>query len=471
MTMGMRFDQGQQMGLGLRPSPSLIAFTEILQLSGQELDALIQAELERNPALELREVARCPACGDPLLANGACYRCARGESLARSAAGDVAELDDDELDAFRTVADQRSLTEHLLLELAAVLSDDDLAIAEFLIGELDERGMLAMPVATVAASLRVDEARVMRVLVALQHAGPLGLGARSVAECLRIQLERWAEVGATHPLAAALVDDHLDDLAHGRYAAIAAALGATTDEVIAGRDFIRSHLRPYPVAEQTDLLPWDRQTGPGSVAPDVVLRYGRDGEIEIEIVRSLRTGLAIDPLYRRLGAGAAGGGDGSGPAARAATPMTDAERAHVAEHVERARRFLSFIDDRRATMQRVTAYVVRTQDAFIRRGPRYLVPLTRAEVAEALDLHESTISRATAGKHVMLPNRHVIPYASFFRAALSVQDVLRELIETESTPLTDTELATRLAERGFKIARRTVAKYREQMGLLPSALR
>lgn len=469
MTMGMRFDQGQQMGLGLRPSPSLIAFTEILQLSGQELDALIRAELADNPALELRDVARCPACGDPLLANGACYRCTRGETLARSAAGDVAELDDDERDVFRTVADQRSLTEHLLLELAAVLDDDDLAIAEFLIGELDERGMLEMPVATVAASLRVDEARVLRVLRALQHAGPLGLGARSVAECLRIQLERWAEVGATHPLAAALVDDHLDDLAHGRYAAIAAALGATTDAVIAGRDFIRSHLRPYPVAEHTDLLPWDRQSGPGSVAPDVVLRYGRDGEIEIEIIGSLRTGLAIDPLYRRLGAGAAGGGDGA--ASGSAVPMSDAERAHVAEHVERARRFLSFIDDRRATMQRVTAYVVGVQDAFVRRGPRHLVPLTRAEVAEALDLHESTISRATAGKHVMLPNRHVIPYASFFRAALSVQDVLRELIETETTPLTDTELAARLAERGFKIARRTVAKYREQMGLLPSALR
>lgn len=470
MTMGMRFDQGQQMGLGLRPSPSLIAFAEILQLSGGELDALIQAELASNPALELRDAARCPACGDALLANGTCYRCARGESLTRSAARDVAEIDDDELDVFRTVADQRSLTEHLMLELAAVLPDDDLGIAEFLIGELDERGMLAMPLATVAASLRVDEARVGRVLTALQHAGPLGLGARSVAECLQIQLERWAEVGATHPLAAALVADHLDDLAHGRFAAIAAALGVTADEVVAGRDFIRTHLRPYPVAEQTDLQPWERQTGPGSVAPDVVLRYGRDGEIGIEIVGSLRTSLAIDPLYRRLGAGEAADGGAAAGAGRGAA-MSAADQAHVAEHVERARRFLAFIDDRRATMMRVTAYVVRCQEAFVRHGPRHLVPLTRSEVAEALDLHESTVSRATAGKHVMLPNRHVIPYASFFRAALSVQDVLRELIETETTPRTDTELAALLAERGFKIARRTVAKYREQMGLLPSALR
>ncbi|MEO8083659.1 MAG: RNA polymerase sigma-54 factor [Ardenticatenales bacterium] len=463
MTMGMRFDQGQQqsMGMGMRPSPSLIAFTEILQLSGMELDTLVQQELASNPALSLQDVERCPACGDALLSNGKCYRCARGETLDRGAAQSVQEADDEEFDVFRTVADQRSMAEHLMLELAAVLPDADLDIAEFLVGELDGRGMLEMPLATVAASMRVDEARVERVLLTLQGVGPLGLGARSVAECLRIQLARWAEVGATHPLAEALIDHHLDDLAHGRFGAIAAALGATTDEVMAGRDFIRTHLRPYPIAEQTDLSPWDRQTGPGSVAPDVVLRYGRDGSITVEVIRSTRTALAIDPLYRELG----------GDAGTLRSHMSADEQAHVVEHLERARRFMTYIDERRSTMQRVTEYVARVQEDYIRRGPRHLRPLTRSEVAEALDLHESTISRATAGKHVMLPDRHVIPYASFFRAALSVQDVLRELVDNETTPLTDTELVDLLAERGFKIARRTVAKYRDQMSILPSALR
>lgn len=461
MTMGMRFDQGQHQTMGMRPSPSLIAFTEILQLSGQELDTLVQQELASNPALALRDVERCPACGDMLLANGTCYRCARGETLDRGAARDVSDVDDEEFDAFRTVADQRSISEHLMLELAAVLPDEDLDIAEFLIGELDARGMLEMSLSTVAASLRVPEARVERVLAALQSVGPLGLGARSVAECLRIQLARWAEVGATHPLAEVLIDGHLDDLAHGRFGAIAAALGTTTDEVMAGRDFIRTHLRPYPIAEQTDLSPWERQSGLGSVAPDVVLRYARDGSIAVEVISSTRSALSIDPLYRELGSGAGAQG----------TRMSADDRTHVLELVERARRFLTYIEERRATMQRVTEYVVRVQDAFIRHGPRHLRPLTRSEVAEALDLHESTISRATAGKHVMLPDRHVIPYASFFRAALSVQDVLRELVENERAPLTDTELAELLAERGFKIARRTVAKYREQMSILPSALR
>jgi len=469
MTMGMRFDQGQHMSM--RPSPSLIAFTEILQLTGQELDTLIQDELAANPALELRDVERCPACGDALLSNGTCFRCARGETLSRDAARDAADFDDEDLDVFRTVADQRSMTEHLMIELAAVLSDDDLEIAEFLIGELDDRGMIQMPLATVAASLRVGVERVEHVLQALQSVGPLGLGARSVAECLHLQLARWAEVGATHPLAKDLVTHHLDDLAHGRFSAIAAALGATTDDVIAGRDFIRTHLRPFPVAELIDLQPWDRQTGPGSVAPDVVLRYGRDGGITVEIVGSLRTGLSIDPLYRSLGGAAMSASSPSDSTAGTPDTMSATDRAHIADYVERARRFLNYIDERRATMLRVTTYVVRVQEAYVRHGPRHVVPLTRSEVAEALDLHESTISRATAGKHVMLPNRHVIPYASFFRAALSVQDVLRELVDSEPVPLTDTELAAQLSERGFKIARRTVAKYREQMGILPSALR
>lgn len=461
MQMGMGFGQHME----LRPSPSLIAFTEILQLSGLDLQQMILAAVAENPALELTEAEVCPACGDVLLPDGSCYRCRRGEDLASGAAQALVEVEEDEGDLLARVADQRTIQEYLLVELATMLDETDLPIAEYLVGELDERGFLDEPLDLAAASLGVPLARVEAVLQALQSVGPLGIGARSVEECLQLQLDRWAEVGVDHPLARALVIHHLEDLARGKYGQLARALGVDHEAVLAARDFIRSHLRPYPIAERADLVPWDRQTGPGLIAPDVVVRLGPNDEVEVEIVESKRYGLALDPAYRELAARIE---SGSGPSP---AELSARDRQHIQDHVGRARQFLTHIRERRATMRRVATYVMARQEAFLRHGPRHLVPLTRAEVAEALDLHESTVSRATAGKYVLLPSRHVVPFGTFFKVALSVHDVLREIIQHEPHALTDTELAEELQARGYGVARRTVAKYRDQMGILPSSLR
>ena len=115
--------------------------------------------------------------------------------------------------------------------------------------------------------------------------------------------------------------------------------------------------------------------------------------------------------------------------------------------------------------------MIERQEPFLRQGVRHLAPLTRAEVALAIGVHESTVSRATANKHVQLPSHEVIPFAHFFTASLSVKDVLTELISRETTPLTDQELVEILKAKGFDVARRTVAKYRNQLGILASTLR
>lgn len=463
MTMRMGMDFGQHMEM--RPSPSLIAFTEILQLTGVQLQEAILQAVADNPALEMVENEICPACGDPLLSDGTCMRCTKGEHLVDDAERAVAEYDDDERDVLSRVADQMSLQEHLLTELATVLDEEDWPIAEFLVGELDERGFLDMPLETVAASLEVPLDRVTRVLEVLQRVGPLGLGARSVEECLRIQLERWAEMGAENELARTLAIEHLDELGQGKYSQLARRLGVEYDDVIEARDFIRTHLRPYPVAEDEDTELWDSGGGAGFIAPDVVVRVV-DGEIDVGILESRRYALSISPLYDDYAARIAEGRE-IAPGER----LSDEDVKHIASQVGSARQFMTHVRERRETMRRVSAYVMARQQEYLRRGPRYLKPLTRAEVAEALALHESTVSRATAGKYVLLPNKQVVPFASFFKAALSVQDVLRELVDNEEEPLTDSELAEMLTERGHRVARRTVAKYRNQMGILPSSLR
>jgi RNA polymerase sigma-54 factor len=139
--------------------------------------------------------------------------------------------------------------------------------------------------------------------------------------------------------------------------------------------------------------------------------------------------------------------------------------------VARAKLFMSNINQRRETMMRIARVLVEVQEDFLRHGVRHLRPLTRAQVAERTGLHESTVSRATAGKYVMLPNRMVIPFSDFFTASLSIKDVRKEIIVREGRPLTDREIVSLLRDEGIRVARRTVAKYRSQLGILPSTLR
>jgi RNA polymerase sigma-54 factor len=167
--------------------------------------------------------------------------------------------------------------------------------------------------------------------------------------------------------------------------------------------------------------------------------------------------LRLNPLYRDL--------------ARQAAQLEDDEREHVQEYITRARTFLANLRQRESTLKTISETIVRYQEAFLRHGVRHLVPLTRAEIAAEIGVHESTVSRSTANKVILLPSNDLMAFGEFFRAARPVQDVLRELVENESEPLSDSALAQMLEERGYPIARRTVAKYRDQLQILPSTLR
>ena len=463
MFLGMSGSQRQEM----RISPSLIQYTQILQLSGLELRDLIMQELEDNPALRLEERGICPACGDPLRTDGICYRCRRGERLEVAEAHALLEAGDPDeaYDAIMAIPDQASLEEHLIIELGAVLQEEDLPIAEFLVGELNDRGFLETPLDLVAATLSVPLRRVEMVLDALQHVGPLGMGARSVRECLAIQLSRLEEQMGPLPLVRALIEEHLEDLAAGRYAQLAGRLGVDQPEILGARDLIRAHLRPYPIAEDIDSAIWERGSTTGAAAPDVIIRAAEDGEsFLVEVVESRRFQLSVNPVYDDLASRLQG-------RAEAPPGLSAQDRQHVQDQVKRAQSFLGFVQERRNTLERVSSFIVGQQAGFLRQGPSALRPLTRAEVAAALSLHESTISRATKDKFAMLPNRRVVPFSTFFHAALSAQDALRSLVEDEPHPYTDIELAELLKAKGHPISRRTVAKYRQLLGILPSNLR
>jgi RNA polymerase sigma-54 factor len=249
------------------------------------------------------------------------------------------------------------------------------------------------------------------------------------------------------------------DLGEHKFGKIAHELHISTDAVAAVWNFVKTKLNPHPghgVAATNDR---DRDTRSMYILPDVIISR-KDDEFEIDVVESRRFFLRINPMYAQLG----GGQD-------SAAPLNQDDRKHVQQYVSRAKLFIANINQRRQTLHNITRCLVARQREFLSEGVRHLKPLSRAAIAEELGIHESTVSRATAGKYVMLPSGEVIPFSHFFTPSLSIKDVIKEFVERENRPLTDAEIADRLRENGINIARRTVAKYRMQLNILPSSLR
>lgn len=445
------FEMSMMPEMGMRVTPALLNLAQLLALPSLDLQQLVQQELNENPALEEVETyeAACGRCGS-LVIDGICLNCASGDAVSE---GPPARRDE-EIDPLLFVAAPRSLTETLLQDLYASLPDSDHPIALALVGNLDERGFLAEELEVLADTLGIELARVEQVLQRLRELGPPGIAARDTQECLLIQIDLLEGQGVSCPHARAIVAEHFDDLGAGRFKQIARSLRASADEVEAARAFIRRYLWPYPAqAAFADSAPPQRTRY--RTADIAIVR--RDNSFAVEVLHSPRRVLRLNPLYQDL--------------ARKAASLPEDERTHVQEYIARARVFLTNLRQRESTLQRIGESIVERQEPFLRHGVRHLIPMTRAEIAAELGVHESTVSRAIAEKTSLLPNGTLLPMSEFFVAARGVQDVLRELIVNEPRPLSDEELAKLLADRGHPIARRTVAKYRDLMKIPPSHLR
>ena len=470
--MEMTQDISPQMGM--RVSPRLVAASYILELSSQELQQAIAQEISENPAMELVEKETCPACGGPLQGS-ICPACLSLQKISpASQDADYDSSDDyindmnlsapsaeEDFDPFTQVAAQMSLAERLLNDLQTMLPKEDMALAVYLVGNLNDNGYLQVSVEEVAHQLDVPQADVERVLAALQSLEPIGIGARNLRECLLIQIAYLQGEGISCDVATEIVKNHLQELAEHKFSRIASELGVGIEDVAEASDFIRHRLNPFPAQGYGTPDPGSSEGRATIILPDVIISEGERESFEVEVIESKRFFVRITPLYQQLAAGLD----------REPARFTEDERRHIKQYVSRAKLFIANINQRRQTLQKITEYIVEAQRAFLLNGVRQLKPLTRAAVAYHLGMHESTVSRATASKYVMLPNRKVIPFSDFFTASLSVMDVMKELIASETSPLTDQEIADELARRGIVIARRTVAKYRDQLSILPSFLR
>ena len=197
--------------------------------------------------------------------------------------------------------------------------------------------------------------------------------------------------------------------------------------------------------------------------PDVIVRRTEAG-FEVEAVGVEAFALSVNPMYRNLYNEIK---TGSGK-------HNEDQKRHVTEHVERAELFLKNLQQRRQTLKNITRCIVEFQTGFLETGSRqFLRPLTRTKIARALNVHESTVSRATSNKFIQLPNQDVVSFQIFFNSSLSVKDTIETLIHEENPkhPLSDQQIVNLLQERGFNVARRTIVKYRESQKILSSTRR
>jgi RNA polymerase sigma-54 factor len=469
----------------LRVSPRLITSSTILHLSADELEHAINQEQLENPALDITEQRICLFCGTRIYGNvcTACGYFAPHEQFTQPLPSEpetsplyepgadtwasqlqtpydmdnygFMEIDgDDAYDPMARIPTNESLSEMLLQHLEALIPPDDALIAEQLVGNLNERGYLEISIQQIAEHLQVPLERVEYVLSQLHTLEPLGIGARNPRECLLIQLQALSEQSTPHPLAALLIDRYLDQLGHSQFHEIARQLKRPEQEIRQASHYIRTMLHPFPALIYQDSKGTQPLSGITYIRPDVIIRKGEMG-FEIELIEEKR--------YKfRLNTRSSSSLAETMPAVKSGDLQT-----YLHLNNDRARFFVDCVQRRWRTLRRVAELVVDYQREFLEKGVRYLRPLTRAEVATRLNIDEGTVSRATANKYIMLPNGRLIPFSDFFDSSLGVKDILRELIRSEVPRhrLSDDELARLLNSRGIPVARRTVTKYREEMGI------
>ena len=482
-------------------TPQLMQAIKLLQLSNLDLAAYVEGELERNPLLERsgegeadaaprpseREASPAPqpAGADwteaprdrnfgaaperppsdlddvpPADADAASSR-SNGEMPAGYSewAGTGAggrDSSDYNLEAFVSV--ETTLADHLAEQLALTIADPARRmIGQYLIDLVDEAGYLGGDLALVAERLGAAPAEVEAVLAILQGFDPPGICARNLNECLAIQLK---ERDRFDPAMQALVA-HLDLLARRDLAALRKLCGVSEEDLSDMIAEIRQ-LNPKPgLAFGSTLVQ--------SIVPDVFVRPGPDGGFTVELNSDTLPKVLVNQSYH---------------AEIAKTAKNEKDKTYLADCLQSATWLIRALDQRAKTILKVSTEIVRQQGAFFSHGVQHLRPLNLKTIADAIDMHESTVSRVTANKY-MATNRGIFELKYFFTSAIAAADGgeahsaeavrhrIRQLIEAERPDqvLSDDTIVEKLREAGIDIARRTVAKYREAMRIASSVQR
>ncbi len=468
-------------------APQLRQSLELLQAPVMELQKLIRAEAELNPTLEVSDAAP----SEPLEVEPSVQR--DSESALNAETPDTgannesepAEMDfSRELDIlsrmdreesryyFQHISPEQeerrqyrydSITQSVSLQGVLMeqlrlseLNAEDCQIGELIIGSINEHGYLVSDLSELAESAGYGEAKLRLLLDVVRTFDPPGIGARDLRECLLLQLKR---MNRQRRLEYRIVENHLDLLAAHKFQRMARLLRVSEKKVRAASRFIAT-LHPRP----GDL--YGANSSPAVVPEIVVSRRGNGYAVELidEYIPRLRISRRYEELLR----------DGE---------TSPEAKKYIAERIRAANYMINSISQRQSTLRRIAEEIVRVQAPFFEKGTSGLKPLTMAQVAETVGVHETTISRAASGKYARTP-RGVFELKYFFTTGIKksggetvsnryIQEQIAEMVrrENKTHPLSDLAIVARLQQQGYRVSRRTVNKYRTLLKIPPSNLR
>jgi RNA polymerase sigma-54 factor len=447
-------------------APQLQQSLLILQAPVLELRNLIQQEIQTNPTLEEESL-------EPTLEDRRREHEEFQEEFER-----LAKLDEEWRDYmaqstsyssrtpeeeerrqffFDSLVREETLQQHLLEQISSNdVAEGDRKIAELLIGNIDERGFLQTPLSEIALTSGVDLEEVERILEVVQTFHPVGVGARDLRDCLLIQLRRLGKEGS---LEWRIVDRFLDDLGKRRFPEMARRLSTTPEQVQRAANFIAT-LDPNPGQIFT--------SDPNNyVLPDVTVELSA-GDWVVTLNGDQIPHLRISNTYKDLMSQ-----EGS------ASEVKD----YIRDKIRSGKFLIKSIHQRQQTISNISTEIITRQRTFLEQGPSALRPMTMVQVADAVGVHETTVSRAISGKYMATPHG-VFEMKYFFTPGYktadgeslsntSVKGEIADLVRNEDqrNPLSDKEIVDTLSSRGIPIARRTVAKYRAELNILPSNMR
>ena len=453
----------------LTMTPELIQAIQILQFNTQELESFVQEELMQNPVLEYDntdskkepEVSKTEALDRKEAEES---EIDLREKVKEDEYDDISyrqweySKDHDETSFEQYVSKEETLEDYLLLQLTfSSLKGGEMKIGRYLVESIDENGYLTAYVGKVAKCFKVSEETVERVLDVIQTFEPAGVGARSLEECLIIQL---AAKGLLEDSVEYIILHHLNDLGENKLNKVAKATGLTVEQVQMIADLIRT-LEPKP----------GRQYSSGDtvkyVVPDVVVEKV-DGEYQVVTNEGTVPRLMVSPYYMNLAK---------------QSPHDEELSKYLNDRYNAALWLIKSIEQRKQTIYNVVNSVVQHQKEFLDKGPKYLKTLTLKQVAEDIGIHESTVSRSINGKYMQTP-RGVFEIKYFFSSGVtdssgegmssnSIKTFIKEIVDSEDPkkPYSDQDMVEILSKKGIEISRRTVAKYREGMNILSSSKR
>ncbi|MDA8164568.1 MAG: RNA polymerase factor sigma-54 [Desulfobacteraceae bacterium] len=483
--MALELRQQVKLSQQLVMTPQLQQAIKLLQLSRLELAETIQQEIEQNPMLDETpgdyEPEAETAAGEPEQEpidlektsevrleenstqtlseiNWEDYANEYESGFSTPGASGSGREESDLPSRLDILSKKPDLQSHLRWQLSfANLTEEETEIANFIVGNLNRDGFLDVDEEEIGRATGAGPETVARVLALVQDLDPAGIAARNVKESLLLQLEK---LGLGGSLAATIVRDHIHFLETKNYAAIAKATGQATDKVLAAVKVI-INLDPFPGRVYSD-------EEPHYIVPDVYVHKLGDEYVILLNDEGLPR-LRLNSYYREI--------------LKKSSAAPEATREYIQDKLKSAVWLIKSIQQRQRTIYRVVESIIKFQRNFFEKGVAHLRPLVLRDVAEDIGMHESTISRVTSSKYVHTPQgTYELKY--FFNSAISqiggedlssesIKNRLRQIVQAENPekPLSDKAIAEIFEKEDIQLARRTVAKYREQLGILPSKYR